>query len=131
MSAHEFHVELPPARLEIRCCCDPTRLYGWLTLNGEPVLGQRLRFAVPPTRITDGPADVGTVTPGGEVLLSVDRLTVPREEGVRGFGDFRSYWALKYEGDGPTFAQKLEALRHVPGFEPSPEAVAVLGGASS
>lgn len=118
--------------VEIRCCCNPEKLYGWLALNGEPRTGQRFRFALPPS--VD---DVGTVTPGGEVLLEVAVVTLgscsrpPLDP--RGFARepldtwYDSHPALRYEGDDLTFTEKARRLLHVPGFEPSPEARAALG----
>jgi hypothetical protein len=130
-----FHVELEGQRggVEIRCCCNPAKLYGWLTLNGEPRVGQRFRFALPPNL-----DDVGTVTPGGEVLLEVSVVTLgscsrpPLDP--RGFARepldssfYDSHPALRYEGDDLTFTEKARRLLHVPGYEPSPEARAALG----
>ena len=112
-----IHVELQGPRLEVRCCCDPSRLYGWLPLNGgAPFLGQRFRFSVPP-RVVDQRVGFGPAIPGGEVLLEVDALTLE--------GGYAT-WALKYHGDDLSFVEKAARLRHVPGFEPSPEVRALL-----
>lgn len=140
-----FHVELTPdgvdlgdvRRVEIRCCCNPHRLYGWLPFyGGEPRMGHRLRFSVPP-RFVDrvvGPGAVDTAAAGGEVLLEVATVTLGTFCSLRPRGaapDFEelqrtSRLALKYHGDDLSFVEKLARLRHVPGFIPSPEARALL-----
>jgi hypothetical protein len=121
------------ARVEIRCCCNPERLYGTLPMyGGMPRHGHRFRFTVPPTR-----DDVGTVTPGGEVLLELSvvnlaarcRLFAPGERVPRAHHDVPvdTRPALKYHGDDLDFLEKLRRLAHVPGFEPSAEGRALLG----
>lgn len=130
-----LHVEQLRGRLEIRCCCNPERLYGTLPVYGEPRIGQRFRFAIPPTFVRDRHGrDVGTVVPGGEVLLEVATVTLgafcslERAMAPPNFEEVHRerHDALKYHGDELSFVEKLTRLRHVPGFEPSAESRAFL-----
>ena len=41
-------------RLEVRCCCKPKKLLGWMEVSEDSVRGRCLRFIVPPK--WNGPA---------------------------------------------------------------------------
>lgn len=132
-----FHVELVGPRVEIRCCCNPTKLYGTLPLNGEPRVGQKFRYA---PRIVDGRRVFEALDedpkwgPREVVVLEVAPLTLGCQisDDVRTLGryplgdDGQRYLALKYHGDDVDFREKLRRLVGLPGFEPSPEARAML-----
>lgn len=132
-------IEGPPA-LEIRCCCDPSRLYGTLRLNGEAQMGQRLRYGRIPN--ADTVADLNDIRPlawpGDVIVLEVDvlnlrgfRVSLELANDPVAYNAYLlarppSHLALKYHGDDRTFEEKAEALRGLPGFEPSPEVRALL-----
>lgn len=138
MNEHEIHG--PPA-LEIRCCCNPAKLYGTLRLNGAPQMGQRLRFARYPNADTFAVLENNRAAPALEVVvdLEVDVVTLGcfrpsaalMEDPVaynRALAIQRPVpeLALKYHGDDLTFEEKAAQLRGLPGFEPSPEVRALL-----
>lgn len=102
--------------LEVRCCCTPTRLYGYLSVPehmarrgyginiAAPVPGQ-LGDYVPRRILTvDTITDLGKPTP----VLPTTWELLQRACTTR--------LAFKFEGDDMTPAEKLALLRRVPGF---------------
>lgn len=79
-------------KVEVRCCCKPEKLLGTLELQTD-----RVRSVVLP--LNDGKT-----------------LTLPVAIFSRGYGDSRSYRAVKAEG------VDLETLMKCPSFEPAKDA---------
>ena len=86
-------------RLNVRCCCQPIRVYGTLLV---------------PKALARAGAAIYLSLPGGERL----RLEVARVSPYL-IADTEEL-ALRYEGDNLSFEQKLERIRHAPGFEELP-----------
>lgn len=96
--------------MEVRCCCDPGRLLGWLPIAGRAQLGAVLVF-FPPSRWSDSESgsrwwrDSTFVPP--PVRLKVCELMVPRV--------LSSYLALKAEG------VSVDDLRSIDGWKDATE----------
>src|SRR5262245_22361848 len=120
MRRDAFHVEL--ARLEVRCCCNPSRIYGTLSVRvTEAHRGARIHlegFArqecgpVPRSAAEVGPPiERAVVHLEVDVCTDLDRSPLP-------------FLALKYDDETITPREKLRRLSMLQTFEPSPEALA-------
>lgn len=91
--------------MEVRCCCTPRKLLGYLLVRGEVFAGERVKFVVagPQVRV-NGPGIGSEFEPEfvaeKSVILPVDRITVGRD----------TYLALKSE------ETPIEVLRQLPEF---------------
>jgi hypothetical protein len=89
-------------KIEVRCCCQPQKLLGWLPVDPKDVRrGAVIKFIIPP--FATFPADeTVTVTPLARVALPVEHFHP---------GGFASYYpALKSE------ETPIEVLGRIPGF---------------
>lgn len=92
-------------RLEVRCCCQPQKLLGWIDVpDHQVVMGQALRLpyrrpicGIPP-RMTSAADEVVT-----HLQLYVGRIASPERP--------RGYLAVKAEG------VPIETLRQIVGFQ--------------
>jgi hypothetical protein len=86
-------------KLEVRCCCNPVKLYGRLEIPHALVAGSRsIKF--PMYDLATGDYD--------SVEFEIAHFTAD--------GKSRAEPALKFEGDQP-FDEKLALLRRIRGFE--------------
>jgi hypothetical protein len=93
-------------RIEVRCCCTPTRLYGTLEVHDEYVRGGNMvRFA---------PVMRGNSTGWVEPL---DLEVVAFSSGA-GPG---WWYALRFDGVGLSPNEKRALLRNIPSFIEEPE----------
>lgn len=87
-------------RVEVRCCCQPTKLLGWLDVPHELIFaGNVIRFLIPPR--ADYAAGVGTT------FKRQQRIGLPVEV-LREGG--QQWLALKSEETA------IEVLRQIPDF---------------
>jgi hypothetical protein len=95
--------------LEVRCCCQPAKLLGWIELPETPTLGARVNFALAPAlgaqQEKSAPLELVSLTWGSWTSTRdtiVDERTITRivEQGVA----FKS-------NDTP-----IETLRRIKGF---------------
>lgn len=95
------------ARLKVRCCCTPTKVYGTLAVP-DSVLRVGMRVALYPR---------GPLSPPSRAAEPTGPVTI-RTMDVHQFQDYdgRRELALKYEGDDETPEQKLAFLRTIKGF---------------
>lgn len=91
-------------RLEVRCCCQPTKLLGYLPLppGVEPAAGKTVRFCWNVRNAGEWVA-FGLVTP---TVLHEIRLPIERIENGTGY----AWLAFKSE------ETSIETLRQIPGF---------------
>lgn len=90
--------------VEVRCCCTPTKLYGWLQVPAEKVRRGRMVQLV--RCITAD--ECRSAADADPVSFHVDTWTLSFEEFLD-HGEWRI--ALKADGDDRTPEQKLEFLR--------------------
>lgn len=83
-------------RLEVRCCCQPKKLLGWLTVPDARCLS--VSFCIPQRLLARTAKPV-------IVKLSLDQINCEID------GELVSYRAIKAEG------APLKLLRKIPGFE--------------
>lgn len=78
--------------MEVRCCCQPTKLLGWLMVDSEVKVGERVVFRMPMglergdlvrDRVVVLPVDA--LMPSGELALKSDDVPLERLRLVRGF----------------------------------------------
>lgn len=107
-------------RLEVRCCCNPQRLYGWLAIPAtKRHVGARIYLEAFEKRAAGIVGRVPTDEPTGPaperivVQLEVDELTDPERNGGAPF------LALKYADEDLKPAEKLRRLKMLQGFEPA------------
>lgn len=101
-------------RLEVRCCCVPKKLLGWLEVADYRVReGNTIQFILPPIyeRIFIDGRRYETMTAACYVRLPIARI------GMTDLftGEPASHLALKSE------ETPLETLRQIPGFVEAPE----------
>lgn len=95
-------------RMEVRCCCKPQKLLGWLPVPASAALGETLHFTIPPVvRFLGTPLEPQGFTEEGRRVIS---LPVEMFGGVIRPGVFGEHLALKSE------ETPLETLRQIPGF---------------
>lgn len=104
------------ARILVRCCCTPVRVYGSLEVPDNLL---RARAVVPFVLRQPAPCAWEAVdsTATERLHLEVAQFAEP---GGTGMDPYRRSLALKYDGDHLTPAQKLETLRRIEGFEELP-----------
>jgi hypothetical protein len=93
-------------RVEVRCCCQPQKLLGWLPVDEQRVIaGSVVTFEIPPMR------HAGSWrfkrTPSDTYLLA-DRLTLPLER----FTDTDGHTRIVFKSEETPIA----TLRRIPGF---------------
>jgi hypothetical protein len=100
-------------RRDVRCCCNPTKLYGTLPLPHDVREGTVVEFASyggDTVRLTVAEWHRDVMHSLDEYLKYAGPVPAPltkrREEGI----------ALKMEEAGRTFEENLELLRRIPGF---------------
>jgi hypothetical protein len=97
---------------EVRCCCDPLKLLGYLP--SPPDGGAHADFTLAPVfqSPAPGPRPVTEYLPGGHVRLSLCEFAIPDPEYTPGsmFGMYIR--GLAYRADGV----ELETLQRIPGF---------------
>lgn len=81
-------------RREIRCCCQPTKLLGWIDVPKET---KCLRFAI----------STGLTKPTDEATLKIEHIILPLADI---FNNGQCYKAFKSE------ETPIETLRMIPGF---------------
>jgi len=87
--------------IEVRCCCQPEKLLGWLPTPDRLYCGGRVTYVIPPR--VDGPVLRGfTIQPAAVVVFEVAMVRAK---------DSSEWLALK--GD----ETPLELLRRIPGFQ--------------
>lgn len=86
-------------RLEVRCCCQPTKLLGYLPLPEcvEPVRDRVVRFAIPPR-----------FHPARSVIEPARSVALPIGEMM----DATGYKWLAFKSE----ETPIETLRQIPGF---------------
>jgi len=91
-------------RLEVRCCCQPNKLLGWLYADADrDVVLSRLVSPSPVPLMTDANSRV-PIVPERCHQITMEIATIALGEG------FQPYRAIKAEG------VPIETLRRIPGF---------------
>jgi len=91
-------------RVEVRCCCRPEKLLGWLPVDEARIfVGSRVKFLIAPARTFK---ELGLESVSG---FEVEVLTLPILEAVMP-GELVGHPALKSE------ETPIEVLRRIPGF---------------
>lgn len=103
--------------IEVRCCCQPRRLLGWLPYSGPLEAGRLVYFrAAPrfsPTTLSLRPGYDPAILEGFDPSIDV---ALPLAEVRHGFpreGDYRTWLAFKSE------ETPIAVLRRIPGFVPN------------
>ena len=119
---------------EVRCCCNPEILYGWLPATAVPLIttnGVGASEYVPMMQSNPHNLEMGTrafrnrhirgTQESGQILLKAEVVNFNEINMRRANGLTRStYIALRYEDDALPIERKYENLRRVRGFIPNP-----------
>lgn len=95
--------------LEVRCCCQPRRLLGWLAAPERPEVGLKVTFAVRPERSLQFAHNPPQRGGGWTVSLPIERFAESRI-GVDG-SEHRAHGLAFKSEETP-----VETLRRIPGF---------------
>jgi len=97
-------------RLEVRCCCQPQKLLGWLPAPDDVQIGQVIRFQVRPARwVFARKSSVPDATPQYE---PVDTIALPVASLGAGYLNGEPITRLAFKSE----ETPIERLRLIPGF---------------